>query len=96
MRARKDDYLENIFWEVCRAREAFATTFINKIFALVAPFIARTDTDAQKLSLSWMFLQRHLNRVDDGDAQKPIFQARTRQQSDDAIGEDMKSWDTIY
>jgi hypothetical protein len=31
-----------------------------------------------------------------GDAQKPISQARTRKQSDDAIGEDMKSWDTIY
>ena len=30
-----------------------------------------------------------------GDAQNPIVQARTRQQSDDAIGEDMKSWDTI-
>ena len=31
-----------------------------------------------------------------GDTQKPISQARTRKQSDDAIGEDMKSWDTIY
>ena len=31
-----------------------------------------------------------------GDTQQPISQARTRQQSDDAIGEDMKSWDTIY
>ena len=30
-----------------------------------------------------------------GDAQQPISQARTRQQSDDAIGEGMKSWDEI-
>ena len=30
-----------------------------------------------------------------GDAQKPIAQALTQQQSDDAIGEDMKSWGAI-
>ena len=30
-----------------------------------------------------------------GDAEQPISQARTRQQSDDAIGEGMKSWDEI-
>ena len=30
-----------------------------------------------------------------GDAQQPISKARTRQQSDDAIGEGMKSWDEI-
>ena len=30
-----------------------------------------------------------------GDAQQPISQARTRQQSNDAIGEGMKSWDEI-
>ena len=30
-----------------------------------------------------------------GDAQQPISQARTRQQSDDTIGEGMKSWDEI-
>ena len=30
-----------------------------------------------------------------GDAQQPISQARTRQQSDDAIGEGMKPWDVI-
>lgn len=61
---------ENIFWEVFRAKEAFAKTFINKTFALVAPFIGRTDADAKKLFLSRMFLQRHLNRVDDGDVNK--------------------------
>ena len=30
-----------------------------------------------------------------GDVQQPISKARTRQQSDDAIGEGMKSWDEI-
>ena len=30
-----------------------------------------------------------------GDAQQLISRARTRQQSDDAIGEGMKSWDEI-
>ncbi len=30
-----------------------------------------------------------------GDTQQPISQARTRQQSDDATGEGMKSWDEI-
>ena len=30
-----------------------------------------------------------------GDTQQPISQARTRQQSDDAIGDGMKSWDEI-
>ena len=28
-----------------------------------------------------------------GDAQQPISQARTRQQSDDTIGEGMELWD---
>ena len=30
-----------------------------------------------------------------GDTQQPIFKARTRRQSDHAIGEDMKSWGAI-
>ena len=30
-----------------------------------------------------------------GDTHEPISQARTRQQSDDAIGEGIKSWDEI-
>ncbi len=30
-----------------------------------------------------------------GDAQQPISKAQTRQQSDDAVGEGMKSWDEI-
>ena len=30
-----------------------------------------------------------------GDAQQPISQARTRQQSNDAVGEGMKSWNEI-
>ena len=30
-----------------------------------------------------------------GDAQQPISQARTRQQSDDTIGEGMELWDEI-
>ena len=30
-----------------------------------------------------------------GDSQEPISRTRTRQQSDDAVREDMKSWDVI-
>ena len=30
-----------------------------------------------------------------GDSQEPISRTRTRQQSDDAVRENMKSWDVI-